>query len=184
LFERNPTEVDPYDAVSALVHEGIATEALGQYQAAINVMDDAFRRFGGSELPAVQATIAKGCFNKAVLLGILSKTIEELDAYDKVVREFGSQSAASEWVAKAMLSKGNALGTLGRHDDQLVAYRNVVSQFGDSSDVTLLEQVVMALHNTRVRMTMLGRTEDALATISELVTRFAQRPEESLRGVV
>ena len=131
----------------------------------------------------LRGIVAGVLYDKAVTLGTLDRSVDEIAVYDELVARFGTADdlPLREQVAKALFNKGARLGALGRSEDAVAVYDDVLARFGTADDLPLREQVAKALFNKGFT---LGRSEDAIAVYDELVTRFSTADDLPLREPV
>jgi hypothetical protein len=75
---------------------------------------------------------AQALYDKAVRLGTLGRSEEEIAVYDDLLARFGSatQPALREQVAIALRSKAVRLGALGRSEEEIAVYYDLLARFG------------------------------------------------------
>ena len=75
-------------------------------------LEFAVQAFRKAERSDVSQTAAIGGYNTGVVLGVLGRSDEEIDAYDGVVARFGddTEPAVREQVAKALFNDGKSVG--------------------------------------------------------------------------
>ncbi|HEU5480263.1 MAG TPA: hypothetical protein VFU90_10545, partial [Candidatus Tumulicola sp.] len=74
-----------------------------------------------------------------------------------------------------------ALRGEGRLDDELACYDDVVAQFGYARPAEIVTQVALALLNKGVALGSHRMHERAIVAYNEVVRRFGERSESSLR---
>ena len=150
--------------------------------------DEAIRRFGESEIPAVLVWVAKALVNKGTALSELKRPQDALEACDEVVRRFGKSEtpAILERVATALGNKGAVLlGALNRPQDALEAYDEVVRRFGESDSSVFSVEVKGALLWRADIEIKTRQYEKAVETAGRVINgRHRGSSEQQLRGHV
>ena len=165
-----------------------ATNTLGRAQFA----DDpgrAYRTFGevadrfsdASNLER-RKWFALALVNKAVTLGSLNRSEEEIAVYDDVIARFGAATEVTlkEQLARALFNKGAALGDLKRSEEAIAIYDDVVARFGMATDASLRELIAGALVNKGAALGTLNRNQEAIAVYDDVVARFETAAEAAL----
>ena len=166
----------------ALFNRGVILKSLGHTPEAVAVFDELLNRFA-----EVKETTS-GLLTRPGWL----KAYSQDDSHKKELRV---------QVAWALLNKATALGTLGRTQDSLGTYDDLLRRFaglmgattgglvrpgwlkgtqtvGGATDPDVREQVAWALFNKGVTLGGLGRTQEALSTYNELLSRLASREKQ------
>jgi tetratricopeptide (TPR) repeat protein len=78
-------------------------------------------------------------------LGVLGRSDDAVEAYQRVIEDYGQDPALREQVANALYNKGVRLGVLGRSDDAVEAYQRVIEDYGQDPAPALREIVARAL---------------------------------------
>jgi len=172
----------------ALFNRGVILKSLGHTPEAVAVFDELLNRF---------AKVKETTLERLTRPGWL-KTSSQDDPHKKELRV---------QVAWALLNKATALGTLGRTQDSLETYDDILRRFaglrgaatgglvrpgwlkgtqtaGGPTDPDVREQVAWALFNKGVTLGGLGRTQEALSTYNELLSRFGESREADVREQV
>jgi len=172
----------------ALLNRGVILNSLGHTPDAVAVFDELLRRF---------AEVKETTLERLTRPGWLQTSSQD-DPHKKELRV---------QVAWALINKAAALGTLGRTQDSLGTYNDLLRRFagltgaatgglvrpgwlkgtktaGAVTDPDVREQVAWALFNKGVTLGGLGRTQEALRTYSELLSRFGESREADVREQV
>lgn len=165
-----PGEFLPLSAFVAVVLllKGCWLRRLDRHLEALEVYDEAIRRFEESEVPGKAAPIANAMVNKGVVLDDLNRPKDALMIFDKVLLRFGTDRdrRVQGCVETALVNKGISLGRLGRQEDAIAVFDEVVSKFGDSA------QVAKARANKIVALTQLRRESEALVECDDMFKQF------------
>ena len=176
LAEKAPAEVASYyrqahanaewQFARALFGKGMKQRALGHPEEELATYADIIKRFGTSDQPELQATVAAALVNKGITLGTLGRLDEELAAYDDMLKRYGNRHPTL--VAMALINKGSALAELGRKEEGLAVCEDVIRRF----EKTNHEAVARALVNKSLILESLGRGVEGLAVYDEVIQRF------------
>ena len=77
------------EVVHSLYDKAHAFEKQGQYEAAISVWDDLIHRFGASQNPTIQRSVAVALFDKGDDLDTLNHYEAAISVYDDLLHRFG-----------------------------------------------------------------------------------------------
>ena len=160
--------------IRGLLSKALAYEGLGEFTSANATCDEVITRFGDSDAPAIQISVAwvlnyKGNFQ--VKLGDLAAAVA---SYDEVITRFGDSDVPNlqKPVAWAFSEKGATQVKLGELASAVASYDEVIARFGDSDVPDLQERVAWALSkkgDVQVELDELGL---ASASYDEVITRF------------
>ena len=143
---------------------------------AVAAYEDIVLCFGKSEIPAVQAWVAKALVNKGAALSALNRPQDALEACDEVVRRFGKSDIPTlrESVASALVNRGTPLVVLNRTQDAIDTCDEVVRRFGEGETATLMASVATALVNKGIGLDELNQPRDALESYDDAIRRFGE----------
>ncbi len=182
-------EAEVREAVAwALFNRGVILKSLGHTPEAVAVFDELLKRFAEVKSTALDRLTRPGWLD----------TSSQADPNKKELRV---------QVAWALLNKATALGTLGRTQDSLGTYDELLRRFagirgaatgglirpgwlegtqaaGGPTDPDVREQVAWALFNKGVTLGGLGRTQEALSSYNELLSRFGDAREADVKEQV
>ena len=158
---------------TVLLIKGYSLRLLNRPLDALEVYDEAIRRFEKSEMPRTVASIANAMVNKGAALNQLNRPRDAMKLYDDMLLRFGAirDRAVQGSVETALVNKGITLGRLGHPEDAVVVFDEVASRFGDSA------QAAKAMANKGVALTRLRRESDALVTYDDMIKRFGWRTD-------
>ena len=154
----------------------------GRREEALTAYDEVVERFGTSEDPEPQVSVASALVNKGATLGQLNRSQEAIGLCDEVVKRFGSSDREELQVpvALALVNKGATLGQLNRSQEAIGLCDEVVKRFGNSHSEELLQQVASALVNKGATLGQLNRSEAAIALCDEVEKRFGDSDHSEL----
>jgi tetratricopeptide (TPR) repeat protein len=121
-------------------YRGEFAESLASAQAVIDILTDASIADGDERM-------AQALFNKAITLGQLDRSEEEIAAYDDLIASYSDSYAEAlrERVADALINKGATFAYLIRHKEAIATFDELIAHYGDSDAKALHEQVIKAL---------------------------------------
>jgi tetratricopeptide (TPR) repeat protein len=125
---------------------GMALAGEGRYQEAIEVFDTLVARFEDAPEFELRAQVALALTNKSMALHALGHEEESLSVREDMVSRFGEVA--------------------------LVAFDNSIKQFAQATEPKLREQLASVLYNKARVLNDLGRPNEALPVLTELITRF------------
>ena len=170
----------------ALFNRGVILKSLGHTQEAVAVFDDLLNRFAevkdttlahltrpgwlktdyDPHKKELREQVAWALFNKAAALGALGRTEASLGTYDELLRRYaGLRGGATGGLVRPGWLKGSKMAV-------------------GATDSDVQEQVAWALFNKGVTLGGLGRTQEALSTYNELLSRFGESREAEVREQV
>ena len=157
-----------------LCAEGIELSRQGRNEDALAAYDEALRRFGDAEKPALLEVVARVLVNRGSTLRALNRLEEALVAQDEVVRRFGAckTPAFLEPVARALVNRGIAFGAVNRFAEALAAFDEALRRFRDRGSYTDREVVARTLLYRGLTLGELDRTDEELAAYDHLLGRF------------
>ena len=169
-----------------LIEKGGTFRKLKQPEEALAAYKEVVRRYGTSEVPALQEVVLIALNHMGSLFGELKRLEEALAAYEEVVHRYGTSEvpALREAVAMTLHRKGDLLWELEQIKDALAVYDEVVRRYGASKAPALREAVAMALANKGAALHSLKRFEEALAICDEVVRRYSASEAPALREIV
>ncbi len=145
LINTYGTDLGAAETVSwAMVNKGSDLEAMGEFKVAVRTYGLMAERFSGSADPAMRAQVAKARFNKGHALAELGRSEEAIDELDGLLRDYGSESLASQVVCEATINKAVLLcqaGRLGRAQDACGEARRLVAGLPEAESRRLLQVV-------------------------------------------
>ncbi len=151
----------------------------GEAQRAIEFCDELIERFGSSSIPAVQVSLARAYFNKAVATEQAGGPGGAVEHLDRMISRFEASGVPDiqECVARALLNKGFLHGELGDHAAAIASYDEASSRFGHSDHPGVRECVAMALLNkgsTQARAGSPNSMQTAVSTWDDINNRFGK----------
>lgn len=173
------------DKAAALVGAGRLADAVGVY-------DGLLRQAGAAALPGNAASadlrplrdlLAPALVSRAVTLGQLGRSKDELDGYDGVLRRFGDDSSRPVRlaVARALVNKGFVSGRLGKAEAEIAAYDQVIARLDRVEGDDEGEQLALALANKGVALGRAGKVAAEIAAYDALIARFGAAARPALR---
>ncbi len=165
-----PGEFLPLSAFVSVVLllKGYGLRRVDRHLEALEVYDEAIRRFEESKVPGKAAPIANAMVNKGAVLDELNRPKDALIIYDEVLRRFGTDCdrRVQGCVETAMVNKGISMGRMGRPEDAAIVFDEVAKRFGDSA------QVAKARANKVIALAQLRRESEALLECDEMFKQF------------
>ena len=133
-------------------------------------------------VPPEEVSLANELLKKALALAEEGRPDDAVDAWDEIVRRFGTtkEVVLQGSVAIALFGKGAALLALNRLDEALSACDEVLCRFGASDAVPLLVSVALAMERKGAALRLLNRVDEAVAAWSALVDRFGESGESMI----
>ena len=143
-------------------------------------------RIGGFSAVSAAPSAAKTLSGKAWKLIERGRLQEAVDAWDELVRHFGTSEAQAdlEQVALALVNKGTALDRLQRPEEALAVWNEVVQRFGANDGKALPQAAATALLNKGRMLGDLGRHTEALVALNEVKARSGTSRDPALRASV
>lgn len=173
--------------VFAAINKGTILDRTGDTAGAVATYRDALNRFGDCGIPEVQVSLASAQFNLAVGLRILGDFEAAIAAYESLERTFGERQdkEIQTWVARGLLN----LGVLLNQDMDAArlavqTYDRLISRFGRADTPAVRRQVAMALVNRGAAQRRDGDTEAAIASWSDVTSRFSSSGDEYSHDLV
>ncbi len=126
-------EDDLHAVVSAaVVQSGVALDRMGESAEALSRWREAINRFGKSEQPEVQNSVAAAMVLEASSLAFVGSP-DTVGLCDRVVARFGQSEVESlrTQAALALLTKANALVVSGQNQSGMVALQQIEVEFGE-----------------------------------------------------
>ncbi len=172
--------------IRGLLSKALAYEGLEELTSANATCDEVITRFGDSDAPAIQISVAwvlnyKGNFQ--VKLGDLAAAVA---SYDEVITRFGDSDVPNlqKPVAWAFSEKGDTQVKLGELASAVASYDEVIARFGDSDVPDLQERVAWTLSKKGDVQVELGELASAVASYDEVITRFGDNDVPNLQEPV
>jgi hypothetical protein len=130
----------------------------GCHERAVEVSDALFERFQCSADPSVRRAVIIGLHNKAIAMDRLGRDEEALGVHAAMTRRFGAEVVAAF--------------------DELIGECDRVG--GDRAP----EELATNLYSKAWALRDLGKPDEELAVLADLIGRFADNPDPSIQGVV
>ena len=157
-----------------LIHGARARYALGELDLAMSAYEDVIARFGASDAPDFQFSVALALLKKGDLQIQRGELGLGVSAYEDVIARFGTSDASGIqlMVALALLKKGDLQVQQEELGLGVSAYEDVIARFGarDAPAIQLL--VAWALSQKATIQIKVGRVEEALHISEELEGRL------------
>jgi tetratricopeptide (TPR) repeat protein len=188
-----------------LVEHALAQKAevlvmLGRRDEAVVVADQLVQQSGEKPDPNESRT-ADALLAKASALSGEGRYREAIEAFDEIIDRFSDaqEPRLRRSVAVALNGKVVALDRLGREEESEAVFRELANHYGEEALVMFDETVehfagaigpeareapAAALFNKAYVLGELGRNDEALSTLNELIARFEHDENENVRVVV
>ena len=173
-WSTNGSRVPEQLIIRGLLGKALAYEGLGEFTSANATCDEVITRFGDSDAPAIQISVAwvlnyKGNFQ--VKLGDLAAAVA---SYDEVITRFGDSDVPNlqKPVAGAFSEKGDTQVKLGDLAAAVASYDEVIARFGDSDVPDLQEAVAGAFSEKGDTQVKLDDLASAVVSYDEVIVRF------------
>ena len=167
------------DALLSLVATSIAVQMeSGNYELAIETIEDLVQQFGGSNAPEIQVQVARALVNKATALARLGDRHQAISAIDEVLRHFGTVAATEVRGRGARSLAENADLFRGAGDqvaEQMAGYA-VGRSFTSSKTPEIQTELARAMVSKGSILAEFGDPEAAISASSEVVERFGDSP--------
>ena len=158
---------------AALLNKAVCLRESGRRDDALRACDNLIRDFDAND-SAVSLVGALAL--RALLLGEMEQTVQEMATYDEMERLFGSGEAFPSLVlvvfAKARLSKAARLSRLERWDESIAECDRLVVHFGESLAADLWETVGSGMLLKSSALGVLGRSLEQRSTCDEVLCRL------------
>jgi tetratricopeptide (TPR) repeat protein len=147
-----------------------------QFKKALEYIDKALENANNDE------ELLQALWAKALILGDLDKSEEEIKEYDKVINKFSSSSNEKilETVAQALFNKAFRLGVLDKSEEAIKEYDKVIDKFSSSTNEKILEAVARALVNKALRLGILDKSEEAIKEYDKVIDKFSSSTNEKI----
>jgi tetratricopeptide (TPR) repeat protein len=170
-----------------IIGQGFKLFKNGNYEQAIEKLNQAIRKFGNTNKEGVIAEVARAMVNKGVTLESLNRSEEAIQVFDEVIALYKNrpESEIAEHVASAMVNKGFSLGVLNRSEEAIQVYDEVIALYKDRPEPQIAERVARAMVNKGAILGVLNRSEEAIQVYDEVIALYKDRPEPQIaEGVV
>ena len=155
-----------------------AQETLGNYDAAISLLDDILERYGESEMPETQRPVFEALVDKANIVRGRKKDAQgALDIYNEAIERYGDSAvpALEGKIVEAFINRAFTHGDLGDFEGEIASYDTLIEREEKSE---MHESRAMALAFQALRLAEVGRVEEALTASAELERRLGASDEE------
>ena len=123
---------------------------------------------------------------RALLLGEMDQTVDEMAAYDELDLLFASDHASSppilDLIAGARLTKAARLCRLGRWDESIAECDRLVQDFGECSSARLWETTGRSLLLKGSSLGVLGRLKEQRSACDEVLARLDRHDRLATEG--
>ena len=156
-----------------------AQENLGNFDAAISLLDEVFERYGESETPKVQIPAVEALVDKAnIVRGRKKDDQGALEIYNEAIERYGDSEVPEirSEIVGALLNQAFSQGGLRDFEGEIASYDTVIERLGNS-DIHE-DRAGIALAFKALRLAEIGRVEEALTASAELERRFGASDEE------
>jgi tetratricopeptide (TPR) repeat protein len=143
---------------NSLAGQGSALVEQERHEEAIAIFDALIERFGDSEEPALRREVAFALSNKATALARLGREDEALSVHEDRVERFAEES----------------LSLFGETADRLAGATEPQDRV----------ELLAALHGEAIMLRELGRQDEALPVLNELIARFEGEEDAVIREAV
>ncbi len=174
----------------ALLYKAKAHYARHEWKEAVSVLDQALLvlgqmvRFDKDQDQDIQQLIAPSLHLKGEILESSGHRDLALEAYGNVVKQFGESEdeAVHMWSAIALKDIGNLHEKRKDFDSALSAWGEVIERFGSYSNTNtyIAELVARALMSKGRVLGESGRTDLAISTFEEVISRYHNSDDEYL----
>lgn len=131
-------------------------------------------RYGADDLVEVQEWVAVALTECGWAYASAGKKEKAIAAWDRVVARYGSEGPRfHDAVVAAVAAKSIHLVRVGDTASALVASADLARRFGDSDDPFVRGNVAEVLARRPELLIQLGRADDALAAVEDVVGRFS-----------
>jgi tetratricopeptide (TPR) repeat protein len=161
LIARIGDEADPKQLsrlADGLAATGAALIGEGRYEEAIVTLDELVDRFQAASEPELRRPVALALTNKVMALGRLGCGDEAERVFEDLVTRFGEEA--------------------------LVMFDESAKRFANASEPAAREQVASALYRKAWVLGDLGRKDEALSVLDELIARFEDDENANIQNVV
>ena len=145
------------------------------------------RRFGEDNALPYREEVATAVLNRVLLLDLLDRPEEALEACDEALRRFGSTDEAHvvQCAAQTLVCKGALLVALDRAEEGLAAWDEVVRRFETSDVLQLRGAAESALRRRAQHELTKGCTRIALGLLDRALAQArAGIPESRLQAIL
>ena len=156
-----------------------AQESLGNFDAAISLLDEIVERYGESETPKVQRPVFEALVDKAnILRGRKNDEQGALEIYNEAIERYGDSEVPEirSEIVGALLNQAFSQGGLGDFEGEIASYDTVIERLGNSEIHE--DRAGIALAFKALRLAEICRVEEALTASAELERRFGASDEE------
>ena len=169
----SPRSQEPLVALT-LSMKGVAHTNLGNFRAAMTVLDKAITRFGDRDTPEFQLLVASTLVNRGIVQAQLGDPDAAIADYDEVIERHGA-SEMPEFqlpIAKALSSKGMIHERSGELEAAIAIYEEVDIRFRTSDQPEVQALVADALASKTDILALMSKREATIATCDDLIERF------------
>jgi hypothetical protein len=143
--------------------KGLRTAAAGLtetgcHERAVEVCDALSERFQCSSDPSVRRAVIVGLHNKAIAMDRLGRDEEALGVHAEMTTRFGAEVVA--------------------------AFDELIGECDRAGDDRAPKELATNLYSKAWALHELGKPDEELAVLAELIGRFADNPDPSIEGVV
>jgi tetratricopeptide (TPR) repeat protein len=175
---------DPYlagEALRAVFDQAWAVQADGQADAAIRLVDQLRERWKDNPPTGSEYAYMHALFTKALSLHSLGELAEAIELTGHIAQLFPSASSddVSEFAARALELQGVALIDADRLEDAVTTLDELLSRYGERDDLDDL--IASTLFRRAYPLRVLGRHDEALASLELVDRRFSDATDEAVR---
>jgi tetratricopeptide (TPR) repeat protein len=158
----------------ALERKAASARKLDRLDDAIDAYDEIIVRFTDSEFPPMRRQADIALSNKAFVLMLDGRIAESIVVANAAVARLDHADAPAE-LALAVLNLGGALAQEDRLDEAMTLLDTLIDRLGGDETAELRTPLILAISNKVELLSMMGRSDDAVALHTELVQRFGER---------
>ena len=150
-----------------------AQEALGNFDAAISLLDEIVGRYGESETPEAQRPVFEALVDKAnILRGRKNDEQGALEIYNEAIERYGDSEVPEIKVrmVEAFVNRAFTQSGLGDFEGEIASYNTLIEREEKSEMHESRAGIALAL--MALRLAEVGRVEEALTASAELERRF------------
>jgi tetratricopeptide (TPR) repeat protein len=158
----------------ALERKAGSARKLDRLADAIDSYDEIIVRFTDSEFPPMRRQADVALSNKAFVLMLDGRIAEAIVVANAAVARLDHADAPAE-LALTVLNLGGALATEERLDEAMTLLDTLIDRLDGDEVAELRTPLILAISNKVELLSMMGRSDDAVALHTELVERFGER---------
>ena len=159
---------------SGLERKAAAARRLERLDEAVDAYDEIIVRFTDSEFPPMRQQADIALSNKAFVLMLQGRIAESIVVANAAVARLDQADAPAE-LAIAVLNLGGALAKEDRLDEAMTLLDTLIERLTGDETPELQTPLILAISNKVELLSMMGRSDDAVALHTELVESFGER---------